>query len=90
MSVLNVVSMHVGHRYNTRAAAHAYYTDNDLKRLMKIGVNEVCISYGSDVTSYTWYSFPNILIQRLALRYIEPWTQYYNYMKSSTPSEVWE
>lgn len=164
---LNVVFMHVGSRYNNRITTYAAYSDDDLRRLAEIGVNEVCISYGSDVMAYTpegadkpvaivttddvyngiddtkidcsneltrylllqsvyaqklesrnehlyledfakaalslaerlvninpdikiWYSFPNILVQPLAEKYIEPYTLYYNNMKNSTPAEVWE
>lgn len=166
--VLNVVFMHVGSRGNDRLLNYPMYADSDIEKLMSIGVNEVCIAYGSDVVSYTpdgasepveivtvddvyneitkevvdgdnesgtkylmsqtvyseklqktnkdlymedqanaglklaerlvnanpdikiWYSFPHIIVQALAGKYLEPWTQYYNYMKNSTPAEVWE
>ncbi|HIZ16639.1 MAG TPA: hypothetical protein H9675_03600, partial [Firmicutes bacterium] len=43
--------MHVGYVGST-TASYAKYTDSDLQKLTDIGVNEVCIAYGTAPVTY--------------------------------------
>ena len=43
--------MHVGYVGST-SASYAKYTDNDIQKLTDIGVNEVCIAYGTAPVTY--------------------------------------
>ena len=157
--------MHVGYRGST-TTSYAKYTDTDLQKLTDIGVDEVCIAYGTAPVTYIpdgkteselivtkddingitsdmvggtpteadldklkadfrskinsldeglllneyadmtlefaerlvavnpeieiWYSFPDMYVVTLADLYIEPFLEYYNYLKNNTDPQIWE